>query len=184
MLRANWIFLVAPIQGGLRLLLARRRAFLLIAVAPVVLIAAALFPAIWPWPAAMAHVTVLALLGFLLAELCLMGFQKIPFACSYLPGKSNFHLTFWLCVGLIIKLVDTGAEGERSALENPLAFAALLAVLSATVVFFRWHNRRRVESDTELLFEEEPSSIVLSLGLPLDGGRPAVPELAVERPGA
>jgi len=29
----------------------------------------------------------------ILAHLCPHGFQKIPFACSYLPGKANVHVT-------------------------------------------------------------------------------------------
>ena len=169
-LAANWVFRAAPIQGGLRLLAARRRAFLLLAVAPVTLFAGALFPSIWPWRQALGHIAVLALLGLLFGEICLMGFQKIPFACSYLPGKSNFHLTFWLCVGLITKLVDTGAGAERQALDHPLECAALLAGLGIVTGYVRRRNTQRVESDTEILFEDEPVPAVQVLGLPRDGG--------------
>jgi len=47
----------------------------------------------------------------IMGEFCLQGMQKIPFTCSYLPGKSNFHVTFWMCIGYIFALVAKGAGG-------------------------------------------------------------------------
>jgi hypothetical protein len=40
---------------------------------------------------------VIVLLAVAVAELCLHGTQKLPFTCSYLPGKSNFNISFLLC---------------------------------------------------------------------------------------
>ena len=46
------------------------------------------------WRQAAGHLAVLAILGIVAAEVTLAGFRKVPFTCSYLPGKSNLHLTF------------------------------------------------------------------------------------------
>ena len=175
-LRANWVFRAAPIEGGRALLHARRRAYVLLSVAPAAV--PAVFLWIWPWWKALGHAALLALFGLLLVELCLMGFQKIPFTCSYLPGKSNFHLTFWFCVGLIIKLVELGGQAEQAALESAPAFGALAAGLAAGIFWLRTRNARRVRSDAEILFEEEPSSAILVLGLDSEGGLPAAPAAA------
>src|SRR5262249_7529233 len=109
-LRANWIFRISPIHGARACLAARRRTLDALALAPSMLGAAALFLWMWPLRPASGHLALLALLGLALTELCLLGAQKIPFTCSYLPGKSNFHLTFWLCIGLLMELVGRGAE--------------------------------------------------------------------------
>ena len=111
-LRANWIFRIAPLQAGAECLVARRRSLLVLSVLPLWLGSAALFLSIWPWRAALGHLVVLALLGVILSELCLAGAQKIPFTCSWLPGKSNFHITFWMCTALVVQIIGRAAEYE------------------------------------------------------------------------
>ncbi len=34
---------------------------------------------------------VMSLCGYLMVQFSPQGFRKIPFACSYLPGKANLH---------------------------------------------------------------------------------------------
>ena len=109
-LRANWIFRVMPPPGVPRCLAASRRALYGLAVTPVWAVLAALFFWIWPWRAAAGHLLVLGLLGMIVAELCLHGFQKIPFTCSYLPGKSYFHMAV-----LVICGVDVSYQQRRRA---------------------------------------------------------------------
>ena len=50
--------------------------------------------------------------SMILAELGLHGVQKLPFTCSYLPGKSNAYRTFWLCLGLLLALYATTGSFE------------------------------------------------------------------------
>src|ERR1019366_4255474 len=77
---------------------ARRRALFAMSVVPAWAISAAFLFSLWPWRPAAAHLAMLAFLGIILAEFSFDGVQKIPFTCSYLPGKSNLHLTFWLWI--------------------------------------------------------------------------------------
>ncbi|MBV8820517.1 MAG: beta-lactamase family protein, partial [Acidobacteriaceae bacterium] len=74
-LRANWLFRITPLPAGPRLLIARRRAFLVLAVLPVVVLSAATLGAFWPWRLALAHVAVLALIAYTIAEVSLYGAQ-------------------------------------------------------------------------------------------------------------
>lgn len=165
-LRANWIFRITPVRGGLECLAALRRSLVVLAVAPVWVCSAALFLSIWPWRPAASPLVVLGLLGMILAEICLYGTQKIPFACSYLPGKSHFHITFLLCILMIPLLVDSGAEFERHALEHPASSVAMLVVLVIAAVCATWRTAKLAKSsDVELQFEEEPRPAVLVLGL-------------------
>ena len=169
-LRANWIFQITPVRGGTRCLSARRRSMLMLALAPVWAGSAMVFLSIWPWRSAAGHLAVLALLGMILVEVCLHGVVKIPFTCSYLPGKSNFHITFWLCTLALVNLLDRAAELERWALEDTARYTTMLVVLAILAVCARWRTVANAKSEETVQFEEVPSDQILVLGLPRDGG--------------
>jgi hypothetical protein len=118
-LRANWVFQVMPFGPGQGCLRARRRALMAASVAPAWMASAACLFWLWPWRPAAAHLALLGFLGILLAEFAFGGAQRIPFACSYLPGKSRLHLTFWLWIVLLFSGVVGAAVNEREALQHP-----------------------------------------------------------------
>jgi hypothetical protein len=172
-LRANWAFRIMPLRGAPPCLAAARRALLVLAVAPVWCASAALFLTIWPWREAIGHMAVLGLLGFTVAEACLFGFQKIPFTCSYLPGKSRIHLKFLLYLGIFIFITNTATEFEMQALHDPVRYGLMLAVLTAALLALRWRNENDANSEEAALrFEETESPAVFVLDLHRDGVTP------------
>jgi len=168
-LRANWIFRAVGLHDAEKILIASRRALLLLSVAPVWLISAAVCFWLWPWRQAAAHLLVLGLLGMILADVYLWGFRKIPFTCSYLPGKSQVHMIVVAAV-VLISLVAQSAIWEQEALQKPGMMAAMLALLGVAAVAIRWRIGVLARSDEEgLQFEEEGAPAVLELGLYRDG---------------
>lgn len=164
--RANWIFRETPSLSARRCRNGWRRALFVLAVAPALTITAAVLFSIWPWRPAAAHLAALALLGVVLAEWSFEDVQKIPFACSYLPGKSHFHMGFLLWMYAIVGFVIETAVGESKALQSAtgtamvlggLAIAALIAVLRSN-----WQAR---DGEAEVRFEEEPSDRLVTLNL-------------------
>jgi CubicO group peptidase (beta-lactamase class C family) len=165
-LRANWIFRMLPCAAGPRYLRARRRALFAVSVAPAWILSAGVLFSLWPWRPAAAHLAVLAFLGIILTEFSFEGIQKIPFACSYLPGRSKFHLTFLLWLYLLLALIAGTAESEREALQSPSAAAAVLAGLGIAAIFCILRNNwLATPSQAELRFEEVPPDQLLSLDL-------------------
>jgi hypothetical protein len=165
-LRSNWVFRVTPPRGGRACLSARRKAFLLLGVTPTWTLFAILLFWHWPWRGAAGHLTVLGLLGMILAELCLRGAHKIPFTCSYLPGKSNLHVTFWLCVLVLPAFVAKAAELEVIALSSLTPGALLIGVLMALWFALRWWTTQAAESEGSAAeFEDSPADEVLTLKL-------------------
>lgn len=169
---ANWVFRITPIQGGRECLAANRRTLLVLGLAPLWLGAAGLLFSIWPWRPVLGHLLVLGLLGVILADLCLHEFHKIPFTCSYLPGRSNIHITFGLSIFLIAEISDAAALLELPALGNAAYYAWLLGVLCIAAVVARWRASPESWEMTTLQFEEVPPWTLIALGLPRDGGRP------------
>ena len=105
------------VRGAPEYLAAIRRPLFVLAVVPVWVASAALFLSIWPWRPVAGHLVLLGLWGMILAYICLHGFQKIPFTCSYLPGKSYFHMAFLAGLGLLY-LILKAVEFERRGLET------------------------------------------------------------------
>ncbi len=91
-LTANWIFRVTAVHSPAAYFRAVRKSLFALAALPVWIGAAILFFAIWPPAAAMQRVALMVVVGVLVVEKSLRWFRKIPFACSYLPGKANLHV--------------------------------------------------------------------------------------------
>jgi hypothetical protein len=174
-LRANWVFRVLPIPGVTGCLAAIRRSLYLLAVVPTWTILAAMLFSLWPWRAAAEHLLLLGLLSVIVAELSLHGFQKIPFTCSYLPGKSYFHMVTLAFVGLMFLTVK-GAELERTSFDSPVLFAGITAICIAAAGVARWRTSAQAKSEESIVqFEDLERPEIQVLGLYRDGGSPVAP---------
>jgi hypothetical protein len=163
-LRSHWIFRITQIHRPGKYLAAIRRPLFVLGVAPVWLVSAVVFLRIWPWPQAAGHLAILGLWGMLLAYLSLYGFYKIPFTCSYMPGKTNLHMAF-VATWAIFLLIDKGVAVEQPALTDPAAYAKLLTTLAVAVLLVRWQTTRESAVAEALRFEETLDPAIQTLGL-------------------
>lgn len=164
-LRANWLFRMAQLREMTEYLAASRSALLLLGVVPIVLCSAAVLFAAWPLRPAAVHSLALMFFGGGVAEWSLAGFRKIPFTCSYLPGRANSHLIFWLAVLFLIPIANELAELENRLLATDLRCAFLICVPGVVWAIGRWRNRTRAADSTQLMFEEQLPPEVFSLKL-------------------
>ena len=163
-LRANWVLQVTQLSPSQRYLAGARRALLLLAVAPAWGLGALLGLGFRPWGQVAEHLVVLAVVGWILAEACLIGVEKIPFACSYLPGKTNLQYVFWgLAVGFLV-VAMTLANEEMRVLRDPVRLGAMVGILAAVGGGLCGWNRRRARSAV-LYYEELEPEVFTTLGL-------------------
>ncbi len=163
-LNANWVLRLTQLCPSHKYIVATRRIQLLFAVLPVWLIAACLALSFRPWRPLVEHLAVLALLGWVFAEISLVGFYKVPFTCSYLPGKTNVQFAFWGFVIVLSVLALSFAPFEMQALDDPLRYSGLCIVLIAVACGLWAFNRHRAKSAV-LYFEEIPDELIMKLGL-------------------
>ena len=139
--------------------------------APVWLFLAILFLFRWPGRPIVGHLVLLALVGMVLVDLCLYGFQKLPFTCSYLPGKSKVQVVFW---GLLLVLVPLiAAHFEKPMLSRLPDSLCMIAVLGAVAAGARWRTNASAKSADALIFEEEYPPEIFVLNLPRPSYIPA-----------
>jgi len=144
---------------------AARTAFILLAVAPIWVVAAAMM--IWTMPSwrTAVHLSVLALIGALLADLAIVSLHSLPFTCSYLPGKGKLHFVFWGGVFLGLPLINVAGSLEWRLLYSRSGSALMIVCVSLLAVIIRLWTDRRLRRIGNIVFQEEATLDLLSLKL-------------------
>ncbi len=94
----------------------------------------------------------------------LPGVQKLPFTCSYLPGKSRVHIRIYVLCVLVVPLTFAAAELEQDVLQNASSFAAMLGVLGILWMGARWRTASFANSEAaHAAFEDEPTERLVTL---------------------
>jgi hypothetical protein len=166
-LTANWVLRTTQLRSPRKYIAATRLAMLMLAVLPVWLLSALLALPQRPVNQVAGHLAVLALIGFILAELNLIGFYKVPFTCSYLPGKSNIQFIFWGFLVVVITIAIPLTLQEWKTLQNPFQYARMIGVLLVVASALWAFNTYRGKSAV-IYFEEVPDVTVQTLGLQQD----------------
>ncbi len=162
--RANWIFRMTEdeesrgeaVSAGIRTVLGLGVAIPIAVLAPLqwALLGSrvlALVPVEW-------------LIGWLLVELRMMAWSRIPFTCSYIPGKGFVPHLFVRAVGSYVVFTSGAVSLLRMSLVWPRALPAIVLLLGAAAGFLCYRRARQARL-TSLTFEDELPSDVTPLRL-------------------
>jgi hypothetical protein len=97
-------------------------------------------------------------------EFSLINFYKVPFTCSFMPGKANVQAVFWGAVFIWIMLTLLAGTIEMSALQHGRKFMIAAAALAVIVVVVGTYNRIRARSAI-LYFEDTEPEMMTRLNL-------------------
>jgi hypothetical protein len=164
-LRANWIFRLTELRETPKYSQAVRRTLFMLGVMPVWVVSGVLLLLIFPFRFAVGHLLALGLLGTILVEACLQGFRKIPFTCSYLPGKGNVQYLSLGCLLVFLPLIDKGAEFEMRMLQSPFDFVSMILVLAIAATLARWRSSVVARPIVGMQFDEAMPPDIFALKL-------------------
>lgn len=164
-LRANWVLRITQIRPAGAYRRAVRIGWLALAVVPVVLLLTAGLLTGASRGQVAAHLATMALLGAFLVEMCLASFRKIPFTCSYLPGKGKIHFAFWASLFLFIRVLKDAAEFESRMLVRVSTTALMMLALAALTLSLRTLTGVLLAGEDELVFEEVDAVEMVTLKL-------------------
>ena len=167
-LRANWVFRITAVQRPAAYFDAVRKTLYVLTLIPVCVSAALIFLAIWPGRPALEHTIVLTLAGIVIIERSLYQFQKIPFACSYLPGSANVNVKLGIYAIVFLLAAEIGSQIEFWAMQKTARFFAICIILIASAAW----SRRRTSTAMPLYqiqFAELPPSEIQGLDLASQG---------------
>lgn len=168
-LPANWIFRVTLVNRPSEYLDAVRTSIYLIAAVPIWIVGAFLFFGMWANRPALGHLVLLLVIGVFIVERSLNGFRKLPFACSYLPGKANLKVTLGLYGSIIFFGINALGAIETWALNRLARYVALVIVVAAAAIAA---SRRRAEfvnaPHNSLQFDDVPPGALCAIDLAAD----------------
>ena len=163
-LNANWILRTTQLRPTSKYIAATRSTMLLFAVLPMLIVVALLALNYRPWHQIAGHLALLALFGCAFVEFSLINFEKVPFTCSFMPGKANVQAVFWGAVVIWIMLTLLAGTLEMSALQHFSKFLITAGILIALIAAVGAYNRIRARSAV-LYFEDAAPEIVTKLNL-------------------
>ena len=164
-MRANWVFQMTELDTKMAYLQGARQALYVLGLIPLALVTLPLYATLWGLAIAVGHTTLWLLLGALLIEALLSRFRKVPFACSYLPGKANVRLLGPLYFAVAMTYGFTTARLELALLTDLRRWLLAAGVLTGALVLTRILRRRVDRSSTRLTYEEAPEASVQTLHL-------------------
>jgi hypothetical protein len=162
--RANWIFrLTEDKTTRCEQMRAVDRVVAAYVVGVPVLAAA---PILWAaiGSTALIGAAIVALIGLVFVHVVLLDWRRIPFTCSYLPGKRLIAHTLVFGFAAFVVFTTSGVLLIRAATVN----ARQAVVIAAALSLVAWLLRRRrlaVWRETPLMFEDEMPDQPLQLGL-------------------
>ncbi|WP_321473070.1 hypothetical protein [uncultured Paludibaculum sp.] len=164
-LSANWPFQMTDSQIARSCLQAIRKWVALCAIAPLFLLMAVMEFHYFPWRQAISHLAYGLTLSIVMLELLFLSYRKVPFTCSFYPGKVNL-------VGLMVIYVlgftaysDWMARLEVWMYSSALATSIFYASAAAILVLLGIWRRFLLEETTAVDYEDVDESSIRTLGL-------------------
>jgi len=164
-LRANWVFQISESGERLPHLRAARKWIVLMGVVPLF---ALLAPAeVWfrGWRLAVIHLSFALMLSMVLLNLLLVWFRKIPFTCSYFPGKTSMAVMFFVYLAGFATYSWSMADLEARLLHAPASLLIFYLCGAAAIWGLMLLEQRELGIDDALIYEDEPDPVVRSLEL-------------------
>ena len=162
--RANWIFRITEDDATRA---DELRAMNDVATVCVAVPAAAVsLPALWAamGPRSVIAAAVVGIVGLLFVHVVLLDWRRIPFTCSYLPGKRFVAQSFFVgCAGYVVFIL-AGEWLVRTALSSTAGATVIVAAGAALAYKLR---RRRLDAWARrpLMFEDEFPDTLMALQL-------------------
>jgi len=164
-LRANWIFQVAESEERVRHIRAARKWVVVMGIVPLFALLAPLEFVFRGWAAGLVHLTFALVLSLILLNLLLIWFRKIPFTCSYFPGKTSMAVMALLYLMGFATYAWSMAALEARLLRSPAGLGVFYALAAAALAGLWLLERRELGVDDSLIYEDQPDPIVRTLEL-------------------
>ncbi len=162
-LKANWIFRMTEDKNKKSYFAGFRKGVFLNTLVPLFFCVFIFYSFLWDLTDTFYHCLFGLFVSVLLMEVLFMRFRKIPFTCSYIPGKEKLHV-FWIVYlfGFILYVAFFGFV-EALLFVKPSRFYIFFGVMLAVFVLSRIYQNIFFYEQMEIVYEEKLEPILLGL---------------------
>jgi hypothetical protein len=164
-LPANWVFQITENANRHACLAGVRKSMFALVVVPLFASLLPFYILLWDLQRALLHTLFGVTLSWILVEVLLLNFHKIPFTCTYLPGKANITMFGFLYFLAFTTYAYSMAALESWLLVSPVrmvVFVAFAAPVLWRLIAFR---KQLLDEGTGFVFEDKPEPAVQTLDL-------------------
>jgi hypothetical protein len=165
--RSSWTFRLSAVDSNDYVVDATEKALLLLAAAPILLVSFVGFSLWLGVGGALLRCAFVLLMCLILSEALLWNWDRIPFACPYLPAKRNIIQSLLVYALALSFFAYVATTIELAALASVPSTLLLFASLLAIFLFLRIH-RRGSSRGVLLKFDDLPEPEVQTLQLQPD----------------
>jgi hypothetical protein len=160
---ANWIFRLTETKDKKDYFTGLKKGIFFFVLFPLFVLLFLFYSFLWNWQIAFLHCLYGILLSLLLMEVLFYNYRKIPFACSYLPGKGKLHY-FWILY-LISFLIYAFLLSfiEHKILSSPLYSFISYGVVFILIVALKVSKKYFIPEKIEIKYEEMPEPAMVTL---------------------
>jgi hypothetical protein len=159
---ANWAFRLTETPRTAKYLSGLKKAVVIKLILPLFGAVLVFHLAIWDPGTALLHAAFGLAVSLLAVGTAFYHYRKVPFACSYVPGRLKLHFTALpSLLGLMFGLMALAAV-EKGILRTPSNGLVFLAVAAAAGAALRAGNRRFYRTHP-LIFDEAPEAAMVVL---------------------
>jgi hypothetical protein len=162
-LEANWIFQQTERKEHKHYFLGIKKGVVLLHLLPLFLILMVFYLGLWEKNTAVIHVLFGFSISILLMEVFFLKYNKIPFACSYLPGKEKLQFYWILYVFVYVVVLSILNSMEAALLKNPSGFPVFLAGVFLIILSIRVYQAKVFYKKNGIKYEEEPEVVMIDL---------------------
>jgi hypothetical protein len=165
-LEANWVFQMTERAPRRHYFAGFKKAVFFETLFPLFVLVFIFYSYLWGWKSSLLHCCYCLAASVLLLEGLFLRYPKVPFTCTFVPGKAKVHV-FWLpyVIGFII-YASFLSSLERFLFAYPRYFlnyfVICAALFAASVLYQNVHFYRR----QPIVYHEEPEPVMISLESP------------------
>jgi len=165
-LEANWVFQITERTPRRHYFAGLKKAVFFEALVPLFVLVFVFYHYLWGWKPALLHCLYGLAASVLLMEILFLRYPKVPFTCTFVPGKAKVHV-YWLpyVIGFLI-YASFLSSLERFLFAYPRYFINYFVICGVLFVASRLYQNFYFYRRQPIIYHEEPEPVMISLESP------------------
>ena len=160
---ANWVFKLTEGTDKKNYFSGLKKGILFFMLLPLFTILFLFYSFLWGWQLAFYHCLFGTIVSLLLMEILFINYRKIPFVCSYLPGKAKLHLSWIIYLISFLIYAFLISSIEYKILNSPLKLFIFYGVVFLIIVVLKVSQNYFIYKKLEIVYEEKPEPVMVTL---------------------